>query len=144
MRLTFKHALFSIVVAILVTTADFSIQKMNQTKQTGVPVGQFGGTGIAITVEKSGAKIEYDCAEGEIRTPLRVDKKGFFKADGFHKGPNFGPTRIDDPRTPDAVRYEGQIVGSVMKFKVTKIKTGEVIGEFIVKRGQQPVMHRCA
>ena len=140
----YKHVIPTVLVAFLATTAAFSIQNMNQTKLTAVSPGQFGGTGIVVTVEKGGVKIEYDCADGEIHTPLKVDKKGYFKIDGSHTGPNVGPTRIDDNRAHEAVRYEGRIVGSLMKLKVTMIKTGEVIGDFTLRRGQRSVMHRCA
>lgn len=121
-----------------------SVTKMNQTKLYTVAPASFGGMGISVSVEKGAVKIEYDCAEGEIPHQLKIDKKGHFKVDGFHKGPNIGPIRQNDPRKPDSVRYEGQIIGKVMKFKVTMVKTNEVLGEFTLKRGREPVMHRCA
>jgi hypothetical protein len=115
-----------------------------QTKTYAVAPGSFGGTGIIVTVEKNSVKIEYDCADGEISQSLKTDKKGYFKVEGVHKGPNAGPTRANDTRKRDDVRYEGQITGKVMMLKVTNVKTGEVLGEFTLERGKSPVMHRCA
>ena len=125
-------------------TKGSSIYKMNQSKLHAVSPGTFGGTGIIVIVEKDAVKIEYDCAEGEILKQLKVDKKGFFKVDGSHKGPNMGPTRQNDSRKPQPVHFEGQIIGKVMKIKVTMTETNEVIGEFTLRRDATPEMHRCA
>ena len=117
---------------------------MDQTKLHAVAPGSFGGMGIIIEIQKNGVKIEYDCAEGYISRQMKTDNKGYFRIDGFHKGPTVGPIRQNAAPKLEAVLYEGQIIGKVMKLKVTMASTGEVIGEFTLKRGRVPVMHRCA
>ncbi len=121
-----------------------SAHHMIQAKLHAVPPGSFGGTGIIAIVEKDGVKIEFDCADGVITKQLKVDKKGFFKILGLHKGPNVGPARQTDASKSQPVYFEGQITGNVMKLKVTVIKTNEVIGEFTLRRDARPFMQRCA
>jgi hypothetical protein len=141
------HLIFSALILSICACPDVlsqTVMKMHQTKTQPVAPGSFGGMGIIVTVGKNSVKIEYDCADGEILHQLKTDKKGNFKIDGTHLGPNVGPIRRDDQRKPALVRYEGQIVNKLMKLKVTNIKTGEVLGEYTLERGKPPVMHRCA
>ena len=58
---------------------------MDQTKLRPVPAGAWGGRGASLIVDKKSVKIEFDCAEGEIRQQLKIDGKGNFKVDGFYK-----------------------------------------------------------
>src|SRR5436189_3845696 len=94
-RIIFFFLLFSLSAAAISANAQ-TRTKMNQTKTYAVAPGSFGGNGIIVTVEKNSVKIEYDCADGEILQSLKTDKKGYFVVDGRHKGPNAGPTRLND------------------------------------------------
>src|SRR5580765_2357571 len=58
-------------------------QKMNQPKLHALTPGNWGATGVNAVIEKKAVAIQFDCAEGEIRQALMIDKKGVFKVDGF-------------------------------------------------------------
>jgi len=145
-----KNTFVIIFFAMLVSLSDplsaspQAPRKMRQVKTYTVAPGTFGGDGIIVTIEKSSVRIEYPCADGEIKRQLRTDKNGYFKVDGFHIGPNAGPIRRDAIQKPDVARYEGKITGNVMTLKVTNLRTGENLGEFTLERGKSPLMHRCA
>ena len=69
-------------------------QPMNQTTISTVAPGVWGAVGIALTVDENGARIEYDCASGEITQKLTVDAQGNFAANGTHARQAPGPIRI--------------------------------------------------
>ena len=118
--------------------------KTSQTKLYPVTPGNWGGSGIGVTIEKKAVKIQYDCAEGELRGPLKTDKAGNFKVEGLHTRHAFGPIRLNNLPKAEPALFEGKITGKVMKFKVTLIKTNEIVGEFTLERGKTGRLHRCA
>ena len=118
--------------------------KLAQTKLYAVAPGNWGAAGVGMVVDKESVKIQFDCAAGEIRQQLRMDKKGNFKVDGFYKRGTFGPIRLDNLPKFEPARYEGKITGKVVKFKITLLDTNEVIGEFTVERDKPARLHRCA
>ena len=65
-----------------------------------VPPGAWGGTGIALEVTASGARIELDCAHGTIEAPLALDAEGGFDLPGTLVRERPGPVR--DGRGGDA------------------------------------------
>src|SRR5688572_20800810 len=73
-----------------------------------VPNGAWGGDHIGIAVTDSGATIEYDCAAGTIREPLRLDRSGRFQWQGIHYPGQGGPIRIDEPPKALSARYSGR------------------------------------
>jgi hypothetical protein len=109
---------------------------------TAIATGVWGGTGIGFIVGESGAQIEYDCAEGEIKQKLTADENGAFSLNGFHK--RLTPViRVDLTPKPQAAIYEGKINGSTMNLKVILSETKEVIGEFTLTRGKTPRIRKC-
>ncbi len=116
---------------------------MNQPKLHAVSLGNWGATGVNAVVEKKTVAIQFDCAEGEIRQPLMIDKNGGLKVDGFYKRGTFGPIRMGHEPKFEPARYEGKITGKVMRFKITLIGTNEVVGEFTLEQGKTGRLHRC-
>ncbi len=114
-----------------------------QTKLYPVTPSDWGARSVSFVIEKDAVKIEYDCAEGEIPGGLMIDKKGNFDVIGTHTRHSFGPIRRDNMPQPEPARYEGKITGKVLKFKVTLVKTKEVIGEFTIERDKKPILTRC-
>jgi len=118
-------------------------QKMNQSKLVLVPASTWGANGIKLAVEENAGTIEYDCADGQIEEPLKVDEQGNFTANGVHIRQKGGPIREDSPPPRQPARYQGKISGDKMTLKVTLTESGEVIGTFTLERGKTPRMHRC-
>ena len=119
-------------------------QKMSQVKLYAVKTGTWGGRGVQMVVEQKAVKFQYDCGEGEIREPLKIDKKGKFKVKGFYKRFPFGPTLMNNEPKFVPVMYEGTITGGVLRYKITLIDTGEVIGDYTAERGRAARITRCA
>lgn len=118
-------------------------EKMVQAKSVALQPGIWGANGIGLTVEETGGKIEYDCADGEIEQKIRLDKCGSFVAAGVHIPLHGGPLRLDSPPERQPVRYEGKISGNRMTLKVVRIETNETIGEYVLERDKFPRIHRC-
>lgn len=119
-------------------------QKMSQVKLYAVKTGAWGGRGVQMVVEQKAVKFQYDCGEGEIHEPLKIDKKGKFKVKGFYKRFPFGPTLMNNEPKFVPVMYEGTITGGVLRYKITLIDTGEVIGDYNAERGRAARITRCA
>ncbi|MBK7393174.1 MAG: hypothetical protein IPI64_07715 [Chloracidobacterium sp.] len=115
----------------------------SQPKLYKVAAGRWGAVGAEMVVDKSSVQLTFDCANGEIPLTLKKDKKGNFKVEGTYTRRGFGPIRINNPPIAQPVIYEGKVTGKSMKFKITVIATGDVIGEFTVTRGQDAKIRGC-
>lgn len=118
-------------------------QAMNQTNASILSPGAWGANGIALDVTDAGAQVEYDCASGEITEKLNLDSDGNFSVNGTHTPRAPGPIRVGFEPKPEAARYEGKISGDAMTLKVILTASGTTVGEYALKRGVTPRMHRC-
>lgn len=117
--------------------------KMVKTQTTDVAPGQWGGTGISLTVGSDSSQIGYDCANGEITERLKIDRSGNFNAGGVFIRRTPGPEREDQPPARQPARYTGHVSGDNMTLKVTLTSDGTQIGEFQLERGKTGRLHRC-
>ncbi len=117
--------------------------KMTVPTRTTVSSGTWGGNGIAIVVEPKSARIEYDCAHGEITETLTIDKNGYFDAKGIHVREMGGPIRQDSPNQGQPARYTGRVVANGMTLKVTLTDSGTVVGDYDLDHGRNPRLHKC-
>lgn len=118
-------------------------QKMIQANRTPVAPGEWGAAGAALTVDESGAQIEYDCARGEITEKLTVDAAGKFNANGTHTRLSPGPLRVGGEPQSQPAHYEGKISGKTMTFKVVLTESGTLVGEFTLEEGKTARLRRC-
>ncbi|HRI04625.1 MAG TPA: hypothetical protein PLL77_12850 [Pyrinomonadaceae bacterium] len=140
----------SIAVAIIAATfvmgmfpAPANAMEYLQPKLYKVTAGTWGAAGAEMVVEKSFVTLTFDCANGEIPLILKKDRKGYFKVEGTYTRRGFGPIRINNPPIAQPVIYEGKVTGRSLKFKITVIATGDVVGEFTVVRGQEAKIRGC-
>ncbi len=108
-----------------------------------LPPGKWGGSGIAVVVEKTKVSIEYPCAAGEIDGPIDLGRNGSFRVVGTHVVAAPGPLRKDPAPRQLEVVFEGRIHGSIMTLKVTRLGTKEVLGEFKLKKDASVRIKRC-
>ncbi len=94
-------------------------------------------------VTSTGARLEYDCAEGVIEEPLRPDAEGRFTATGLHTPGHGGPIRVGEILPAFRARYEGHVQGERMNLQVTLTETGVVLGSFQLLRGSSGLLLRC-
>ncbi len=118
-------------------------QNMNGTKSITDSTENWGATGIAVVVEENSVKIEFDCAVGEIKEKLTINKNGEFKADGKFTRESFGPIRDDNMPKPQPARYEGKISGDTMTLKVTLTEKKETIGDYTLERDKFARLRKC-
>ena len=107
----------------------------------GPLIGPWGGPHAALALTDSGGTIQYDCAHGGLRAPLRPDASDHFVVAGVHVREHGGPTRIGE--VPDSVpaRYEGDVAGDRMTLRV--LAGPDTLGPFVLVRGAAPQLFRC-
>ncbi len=117
--------------------------KVTDIKRIGVSPSKWGGRGASFVVEKKSVKIEFDCAEGEIRQQLKTDRNGNLKVNGLYMRQPFGPTLVNnEPKFAPAV-YKGRIMGKTMTFSVAWNDTDPPIAEYVVERGKAAQITKC-
>src|SRR5215813_12209419 len=107
-----------------------SNQSTNSSTQNGRALanGIWGGQGISLEINDSGAEINYDCAHGSINGKIVPDRVGKFVAKGSHVPEHGGAVREDENRSGQPVTYQGSIDGETMTLTVTLSDTKETIG----------------
>ncbi len=143
LRRSLTGALIALALIMAIYPTRSATMEHSQPKLYKVTNGTWGSAGAEMLVEKATVKLRFDCAEGEIPLTLRKDKKGIFKVEGTYTRRGFGPIRIHKPPAAEPVIYEGKVTGRSMKFKITVIATGDVVGEFTVTRGQEARIRGC-
>jgi len=105
--------------------------------------GPWGGSHVRMDVTSTGARLEYDCADGVIEEPLRPDGEGRFTASGIHTPGHGGPIRLGEVLPSFRARYQGRVDGEVMSLLVTLTETGAMLGTFELRRGSSGRLTRC-
>ena len=105
--------------------------------------GEWGGQHIRMSVADGSAQIEYDCGNGTITGPLKVDSRGRFELRGIHNVERGGPARIDDSGNGQAAKYTGWTDGKKMKLTVTLVNSGTEIGTFELTHGSAGRVFKC-
>ena len=108
-----------------------------------ITLGPWGGSHVSMDVTSSGARLEYDCAEGVIEEPLRADGEGSFTATGTHTPGHGGPIRVGEILPSFRARYDGHVKGDQMTLRVTLTEAGAQLGSFELRRGSSGVLVRC-
>jgi hypothetical protein len=106
-----------------------------------IETGGWGGDHIALEVSKKGAKVELDCAHGQIAQAITLDKHGNFDVAGTFTPEHGGPVLRDENSTPTPAHYVGHIRGDTMILTVTLGK--EEVGTFTLTRGARPILRKC-
>ena len=108
--------------------------------KTGV-IGAWGGEHVSLQASEKGAKLEFDCAHGEIAKPIKPDAHGRFNLTGTFTMEHGGPVMRDEKPDSASARYSGQVKGDTMTLTVTKGK--EKLGTYLLKRGEAPKLMKC-
>ena len=113
-------------------------------KSRTIATGSWGGQHIQMTITNGSARIEYDCANGSIAGPLKVDSRGRFELRGTHTVERGGPARIDDNGPAgEPAKYAGWTDGKKMKLTVTLVNSKTEIGTFELTRGNMGRIFKC-
>jgi len=100
---------------------------------SGSITGTWGGDGVRLTIDQTGAVILFGCGGGFISDPLALDPEGRFESDGtFWFGGGADPV-AGRPQRP--ARYFGFLKGATMKLTGTLLDTGESLGTYHLASG---------
>ena len=107
-----------------------------------VSPGMWGGKHARLDVTPTGGSLDFDCAHGKLKEPLRVDAQGRFRAKGTYTQERPGPTRVDDTDTTRDVEYSGSIEGETMRLEIAVPGQSELMS-FELVRDQMGRMIKC-
>jgi len=109
-----------------------------------LPNGNWGGEHVGMIVTDTGATLEYDCAEGRISVPLRLEPNGNFAWTGVHFPGHGGPIRLDEPANEHPARYTGHATSSAIQLTLEVLDMpGTATMTFTMKRGADPHVFKC-
>ncbi|MCU1263687.1 MAG: hypothetical protein JWM21_5 [Acidobacteria bacterium] len=131
------------VCLILLSGAAYSVIGGKPRKMQTIPTGTWGGTSIRLEIDGSTATIEYDCANGTITGPLRLDRNGKFSLQGTHVREHGGPIRMNEERKGEPARFSGWTDGKKMTLTVTLANSNQDVGTFTLVHGQEGRIRKC-
>ena len=112
-----------------------------------VPQGAWGGTGVALTVEESGASVEFDCAHGSITGRLALDANGRFELPGQFVRERPGPVRMgpngEVEEKGETATYSGRMQDGALLLTIRLEKGGRVLDELRLEQDKTPRLHKC-
>jgi hypothetical protein len=112
-------------------------------EQNRLAQGTWGGKHVILEVTDDGARLQFDCARGNIEHSFAPDGEGRFDLQGTFVRSAFGPQREDDPQQSEPARYSGTVKDQSMTLKVTLTRTNEEIGTFTLTQGKPGRIWRC-
>jgi len=133
----FSH---SLMVMLLVTLGGVGL--VYSRIMQGIPRGEWGGTHITMNVGDQSAKLEFDCAHGEIPGPLSVDGEGRFKLPGTFTPERGGPVRADETARARPAMYSGTIKGKTMTLTM-KIEGSDEPESFTLEKDKPGELFKC-
>lgn len=111
----------------------------------GGPVGEglWGGQHVRMSVGEEGARLEFDCARGQIDAPFETDAEGRFDLPGTYTRRGPGPIRVGREPTARPARYAGRVEGARMTLSVTLAGSDEPLAEYALTRGDGGNVFKC-
>lgn len=106
--------------------------------------GKWGGDHVTLDLHASGGVAEFDCAAGEVKEPLRLDRQGGFEAIGTYTPDPGGPVQSGDEEPAGvSARYVGRVDGSRMSLTVFLPDLGTRHGPFQLVQGDPGTPESC-
>ena len=111
-----------------------------------VPLGNWGGAGISLTVTESGAHIEFDCSLATISESLRLNADGEFEVEGIYVFEPGGPRTQNSPQPK---QYPAEFQGWTdrrqmdLTVTVTLLESVRRYGPFSLELGSRAELDKC-
>ena len=109
----------------------------------GPVTGAWGGERVGLTLDRSGGRLEYDCATGTIAGPLIASRDGSFAAIGTHTPGQGGPDRIGTIPPSYPARYSATVARDTMTLRVAVPARDITMGPFRLRRDAPPRLLKC-
>ena len=132
-----RYSLIGIALLVLCSVVLVYSRMMDR-----IPTGEWGGSHISMNVSERSAKIEYDCAHGEITGPLTIDSEGKFHLRGTFTRERGGPVRADETRAGEPATYSGKITGNKMTLTM-KLADSDESETFTLEKGKEAELFKC-
>lgn len=108
-----------------------------------VEEGLWGGDHVRISVGGEGARLEFDCARGQIDAPFETDAEGRFDLPGTYTRQGPGPIRVGKTPTARPARYAGRVEGGRMTLSVRLAGSDQPLAEYTLTRGARGRVFKC-
>jgi hypothetical protein len=122
-------------------------QRVDKVKTPGggrsLPAGTWGGEHVRLEATSQGAQLEFDCAHGSIKSPIRLDDRGQFEAAGEYLRESPGAIRIGHEPKSQPASYAGKVEGETMTLRVILTDTQQSLGEYSLEHGARARIVKC-
>jgi hypothetical protein len=112
-------------------------------KAGGVREGVWGGDHVRLSVREGGARVEFDCAHGEVGAQFALDAEGRFDLPGTYTREGPGPIRIGREPSARPARYAGRVEGQTMTLSVKLEGADGQPTTYTLTRGSQGRLWKC-
>jgi hypothetical protein len=149
MSMSARHITILNKIALLCTVVSFTLfvgcesDSLCPRARPAQITGTWGGDGIRLTAGPARVDLLFDCGEGSIERGIRLDDKGRFDVDGRVLPYSPGPASNMDDREEYRVRYQGRVHAETMTLTLTRIDTGQKLGEFDLTSGEPGRITLC-
>lgn len=128
-----------------VSNSNSSPTMTNENKNESLPAEEtvWGGPHVRLVITSKGAEVEFDCAHGEIKAPVKGDAQGRFDLPGTFVRERGGPVRSDETVSGEPVRYSGKIEGDKMTLTITLADSNQKLDDFTLTRGSDGRLWKC-
>lgn len=139
--MTMKPMLFAaLTVPVLLLGASNSLGQ--EDNSSGAPQ-VWGGRHVSMVISRENTTFTFDCAQGEIMTPIKPDANGNFSVTGTYTPQRGGPVRKDSTPNDLPATYQGTIHGDSMTLNVLLADKSQQPPAMSLKRGQAGHVVRC-
>jgi hypothetical protein len=125
------------------TTTNNNMSSENKNEPSAAAETVWGGLHVRIVLTANGGEVEFDCAHGEIKAPVKADAQGRFDLPGTFVRERGGPVRADETESAEPVRYSGMIEGDKMSLTITLSNNNQKLDDFSLTRGNQGRLFKC-
>ena len=110
--------------------------------QVSDSLGEWGGEGVAATIETGSVSFEFDCAHASVPGGLSFQEDGSFEVSGIWV-PEGGPVSNEDPPDELEAVFRGRIGGASMSLEVDIIPRDVTAGPYQLRRDRDPILRKC-
>jgi len=143
MRLRRNRNNHAALIAIVVWLAQPGCASAPSGPSSTLALGVWGGDHVTTTVASTGTHFEFDCAHGDVGTPLVLDARGQFSATGTFVREHGGPIREGELPDSHPASYAGTVTTHTMTLTVRLTDLAETIGAFTLTYGSPGRVVKC-